>query len=247
MRIKRLNLSDEMEKQLGKNRNTVLAVWYKIAYFEKRYGYCDKTDGDFSRMLDISIPTVQRALRKLIKLGLVKKEKPDFWHRKLYVIRPDQEEIMETVNKEEVIEQVNNVDTSNDPLYSIVYGNKYNKDKYNEYHKPKNEEVIPEIKSIEVTTPEIKPIEVEILRDEFDAEIVDKAVQILNQKEERIFNVLKYTRGICLNIIKNKKSLAKKEIKKQKQLALFEEIKASRSERNDFIVPNDWYYDWMEV
>ena len=244
MRIKRLNLSDDMEKQLGRNRNTVLSVWYKIAYFEKRYGYCDKTDGDFSRMLDISIPTVQRALRKLIKLGLVKKEKRDFWHRKLYVIRPDQE-IMETVNKEEeVIEQVKNVDTSNDPLYSIVYGNKYNKDKYNEYHKPKNEEVIPENKVTEV---EIKPIEVEILRDEFDAEIVDKALHILNQKEERIFNVLKYTRGICLNIIKNQKSLAKKEIKKQKQLALFEEIKASRSERNDFIVPNNWYYDWMEV
>ena len=164
MRIKRLNLSDDMEKQLGKNRNTVLAVWYKIAYFEKRYGYCDKTDGDFSRMLDISIPTVQRALRKLIKLGLVKKEKPDFWHRKLYVIRPDQE-IMETVNKEEVIEQVKNVDTSNDPLYSIVYGNKYNKDKYNEYHKPKNEEVIPEIKVTEV---EIKPKQEVVETDDFD-------------------------------------------------------------------------------
>lgn len=245
MRIKRLNLSDDMEKQLGKNRNTVLAVWYKIAYFEKRYGYCDKTDGDFSRMLDISIPTVQRALRKLIKLGLVKKEKRDFWHRKLYVIRPDQEEIMETVNKEEVIEQVNNVDTSNDPLYSIVYANPYNKGKYNEYHNPKVEieATTPENKPLEV---EIKPTEVEILRDEFDAEIVDKALQILNQKEERIFNVLKYTRGICLNIIKNKKSLAKKEAKQQKQLALFEEIKASRSERNDFIVPNEWYYNWME-
>ena len=61
-----------------------------------------------------------------------------------------------------------------------------------------------------------------------------------------MFNPLKYTRGICLNIIKNKKSLARKEAKKQKQLALFEEIKASRK-CVDFVVPNNWYYNWMEV
>ena len=187
--VQKLQLSYEMETKLGRNRNTVLSLWYKIAYFEQKFGYCDKSNPDFARMLGISVPTVKRCIVKLIELGLVKRVKPDFWHRKLYAIRPDQEEVVaEPVN--DVNEQVNNVDTSNDPLYSIVYANPYNKGKYNEYHHPKNEEVIPEIKPIEVTTPEIKPIEVEILRDEFDTEIVEKAVQILNQKEEK-FSILK--------------------------------------------------------
>ena len=60
-----------------------------------------------------------------------------------------------------------------------------------------------------------------------------------------MFNPLKYTRGICLNIIKNKKSLARKEAKKQKQLALFEELASRRPVTPT--VPSNYYYNWMEV
>ena len=249
--VKKLLLTDEIEAQLGRNRNTVLSLWYKIAYFEQKYGYCDKSNPDFARMLGISVPTVKRCIAKLIELGLVKRVKPDFWHRKLYAIRPNQEEVTTEVVDQEEVKEVNSLNeddlNSNDPLYAIVYNNQYNKGKYNEYHHTTKEKVVTE--PLKVETPvkvEIKPIEVEILRDEFDAEIVNEALYILEQKKDKVFNPLKYTRGICLNIIKNQKSLAKKEIKKQKQLALFEEIKASRSERNDFIVPDNWYYNWME-
>ena len=240
--VQKLQLSYEMETKLGRNRNMVLSLWYKINYFEQKYGYCDKTNPDFARMLDVSVRTIERALRKLIELGLVSKVKSSYWHRKLYAIRPEQEQVVNEPVKE-INDSNSNDDTvlnsSNDPLYAIVYNNKYNKDKYNEYHTTTKEEVETPVKV------EIKPIEVEILKDEFESEIVEKALYILEQKEEKVFNPLKYTRGICLNIIKNKKSLARKEAKKQKQLALFEEIKASRK-RNDFIVPNNWYYNWME-
>ena len=69
--MKKLELSYEVNKALGRNRNTVLSLWYKIAYFEEKYGYCDKTNTDFARMLDVSLSTIERSLRKLIKLGLV--------------------------------------------------------------------------------------------------------------------------------------------------------------------------------
>ena len=71
----KLELSYEMERLLGRNRNTVLALWYKIEYFQNKYGYCDKTNNDFSRMLGISLATVKRCITKLIELGLVSKVK----------------------------------------------------------------------------------------------------------------------------------------------------------------------------
>ena len=221
--MKKLELSYEVNKALGRNRNTVLSLWYKIAYFEEKYGYCDKTNNDFARMLDVSLSTIERSLRKLIKLGLVSKVKFNYWQRKLFAVRPKSEsdnKATETIN-EGTSEGIYNIKDKN-------INNKYN------------------VVSIKDIKSQIKQIEIDILKDEFESEVVDKALHILNQKEDQVFNPLKYTRGICLNIIKNKKSLARKEAKKQKQLALFEEIKASRK-RVDFVVPNNWYYNWMEV
>lgn len=222
--MKKLELSYEVNKALGRNRNTVLSLWYKIAYFEEKYGYCDKTNNDFARMLGISLATVKRSLSKLIELGLVGKEKLNYWQRKLYAIRP-------TLESDDTVTEPTCEPTS-EPIYINIKDKNIN-NKYN-------------VVSIKDIKSQIKQIEIDILKDEFESEVVDKALHILNQKEDQVFNPLKYTRGICLNIIKNKKSLARKEAKKQKQLALFEEIKASRK-RVDFVVPNNWYYNWMEV
>ena len=225
--MKKLELSYEVNKALGRNRNTVLSLWYKIAYFEEKYGYCDKTNNDFARMLDVSLSTIERSLRKLIKLGLVSKVKFNYWQRKLFAVRPKSEsdnKATETINE-------GTSEGISDGIYNIKDKNINNK--YN-------------VVSIKDIKSQIKQIEIDILKDEFESEVVDKALHILNQKEDQVFNPLKYTRGICLNIIKNKKSLARKEAKQQKQLALFEEIKASRK-RVDFVVPNNWYYNWMEV
>ena len=82
----KLELSYEMNKKLGRNRNTILALWYRIEYFQNKYGYCDKTNPYFAEKLGISLATVKRCIAKLIELGLVTKVKSDFWHRKLFAV-----------------------------------------------------------------------------------------------------------------------------------------------------------------
>ena len=180
--MKKLELSYEMNRSLGRNRDTVLALWYKIEYFQSKYGYCDKTNPDFARMLGIGLATVKRCLNKLIELGLVSKVKSDFWHRKLFTIRPSVEPISEPVSE---------------PIYNKVYKDINNKNK---------------VVSIKEDAA-LKEIEIEILKDEFEDEIVSKSIHIfnMNKNEQKIFNAFKYTRGICLNIIRNKKSLERKE------------------------------------
>ena len=215
--MQKLELSYEMNRSLGRNRDTVLALWYKIEYFQSKYGYCDKTNPDFARMLGIGLATVKRCLTKLIELGLVSKVKSDFWHRKLFAIRPSVEPINEPVSE---------------PIYNKAYKNIKNKNN---------------VVSIKEEVATLEEIEIEILNDEFDEETVSKSIHIfnMNKNEQKIFNPLKYTRGICLNIIRNKKSLERKEAKKRKQLALFEELAANRPKIQSPVVDPSFYYDWM--
>lgn len=226
----KLELSYEMERALGRNRKTVLALWYKIEYFQNKYGFCDKTNPDFARMLGISLATVKRCLEKLIELGLISKVKSGFWHRKLFAVRP-------------VTDVKNNV---NEPVSEPVSEPIYNKG----YKNIKNKNNVVSIK--EETT--LKEIEIEILKDEFEEEIVSKSIHVFNmaKKEKNIFNPFKYTRGICLNILKNKRSLERKQAKKEayekKQLQLFEEIAANRSKiETPAVVDPNYYYDWMAI
>ena len=71
----------------------------------------------------------------------------------------------------------------------------------------------------------------------------------MNKNEQKIFNPFKYTRGICLNLIRNRKSLERKQAKKEalerKQLALFEELAANRPKNETPAVDPSYYYDWM--
>lgn len=217
----KLELSYEMERSLGRNRNTVLALWYKIEYFQNKYGYCDKTNNDFSRMLGISLATVKRCMTKLIELGLVSKVKSDYWHRKLFAVRPASEPVNEPISE---------------PIYNNVY------------KEIKNKNNVVSIKE-EVAT--LSETDIEILKDEFEEEIVSKSIHIfnMNKKEKKIFNSLKYTRGICQKIIRNRKNLERKQAKKEalerKQQALFEELAANRPKNLVPAVDPSYYYDWM--
>lgn len=217
----KLELSYEMNKELGRNRNTVLALWYKIEYFQNKYGYCDKTNNDFSRMLGISLATVKRCMAKLIELGLVSKVKSDYWHRKLFAVRPVSEPVNEPISE---------------PIYNNVY------------KEIKNKNNVVSIKE-EVAT--LSETDIEILKDEFEEEIVSKSIHIfnMNKKEKKIFNSLKYTRGICQKIIRNRKNLERKQAKKEalerKQQALFEELAANRPKNLVPAVDPSYYYDWM--
>jgi DNA-binding transcriptional ArsR family regulator len=83
--MKKLQLDYELNKQVKKEK----VLWYKISYFEKKYGYCDKTNNDFARMLGVSLATIKRWIKKLEKLGLILKVKSSFWNRKLFAIRPE--------------------------------------------------------------------------------------------------------------------------------------------------------------
>ena len=222
--MSKLELSYEMNKELGRNRNTVLALWYKIEYFQNKYGYCDKTNNDFSRMLGISLATVKRCIAKLIELGLVSKVKSDYWHRKLFAVRPTTEPVNEPTSE---------------PIYNKAY--KDNKNKNN----------VVSIKEEEEAT--LSETDIEILKDEFEEEIVSKSIHIfnMNKNEREIFNPFKYTRGICLNLIRNRKSLERKQAKKEalerKQLALFEELASKRTKSVAPVVDPNYYYDWMSV
>ena len=69
--MKKLQLDYELNKQVKKEK----VLWYKISYFEKKYGYCDKTNNDFARMLGVSLATIKRWIKKLEKLGLILKVK----------------------------------------------------------------------------------------------------------------------------------------------------------------------------
>lgn len=229
----KLELSYEVNKELGRNRNTVLALWYKIEYFQNKYGYCDKTNTDFSRMLGISLATVKRCIAKLIELGLVSKVKSDYWHRKLFAVRPANDQQM--TSEEPANEPVN--EPISEPIYNKAYKNIKN---INKVVSIKEESTLSEM-------------DIEILKDEFEEEIVSKSIHIfsMSKKEQKIFNPFKYTRGICLNIIRNRKKLERKQAKKEalerEKTALFEELASKRTKPVVTVVDPNYYYDWMSV
>lgn len=229
----KLELSYEMNKELGRNRNTILALWYRIEYFQNKYGYCDKTNPYFADKLGVSLSTIERAMRKLVKLGLVLKVKSDYWHRKLFAVRPDLKTVEPVQNP--ASEGLN--DGISDGIYNKAYKN------------IKNKNNVVSIKEEEATLSET---DIEILKDEFEEEIVSKSIHIfsMNKNEQKIFNPFKYTRGICLNIMRNRKSLERKQAKKaaaeRKQLALFEELAANRPKNETPAVDPSFYYNWMD-
>ena len=65
---------DFINKKKLKNRNyadSLLALWYRIEFYMKRYGFCDKTNKYFEKRLGLKPSSVKRYIDDLIKLGLV--------------------------------------------------------------------------------------------------------------------------------------------------------------------------------
>ena len=119
--MEKLQLDYELNKQVKKEK----VLWYKISYFEKKYGYCDKTNNDFARMLGVSLATIKRWIKKLEKLGLILKVKSSFWDRKLFAIRPE--------NKVENSVDNSTSEPTNEPTNEPIYNKEYKeiKDKNN--------------------------------------------------------------------------------------------------------------------
>ena len=111
--MEKLQLDYELKKQVKKEK----VLWYKISYFEKKYGYCDKTNNDFARMLGVSLATIKRWIKKLEELGLILKVKSSFWDRKLFAVRP--ENTAENPVDNSTSEPTN--EPTNEPIYNKEY------------------------------------------------------------------------------------------------------------------------------
>ena len=156
--MEKLQLDYELNKQVKKEK----VLWYKISYFEKKYGYCDKTNADFSRMLGVSLATIKRWIKKLEKLGLILKVKSSFWDRKLFAIRPE--------NKVENSVDNSTSEPTNEPTNEPIYNKEYKE------IKDKNNLVV----SNEVikTEQEIIDNAIQVLNKMYPAEIVKEATSI---------------------------------------------------------------------
>ena len=249
--MKKLQLDYELNKQVKKEK----VLWYKISYFEKKYGYCDKTNNDFSRMLGVSLATIKRWIKKLEKLGLILKVKSSFWDRKLFAIRPE--------NKAENSVDNSTSEPTNEPTNEPIYNKEYKE------IKDKNNLVV----SNEVikTEQEIIDTAIQVLNKMYPAEIVKEATSIfeLAKNEKTISNIGGYLYGICKNLIKNKKSKAKKQKRKEEKYKAFIERQVNDFRReleftgfptteidkmvkqyeenlmNPKSVPADYYHDWI--
>lgn len=249
--MEKLQLDYELNKQVKKEK----VLWYKISYFEKKYGYCDKTNNDFSRMLGVSLATIKRWIKKLEKLGLILKVKSSFWDRKLFAIRPE--------NKVENSVDNSTSEPTNEPTNEPIYNKEYKE------IKDKNNLVV----SNEVikTEQEIIDTAIQVLNKMYPAEIVKEATSIfeLAKNEKTISNIGGYLYGICKNLIKNKKSKAKKQKRKEEKYKAFIERQVNDFRReleftdfptteidkmvkqyeenlmNPKSVPADYYHDWI--
>jgi DNA-binding Lrp family transcriptional regulator len=83
----------DRKKRRSKDYDTkILMMFHKIEYFQNKYGYCNKTNEYFQRILNVSHTTVKRYLDDLENLGLIKRETDSGNYRKLFAIRPVSEE-----------------------------------------------------------------------------------------------------------------------------------------------------------
>ena len=249
--MEKLQLDYELNKQVKKEK----VLWYKIPYFEKKYGYCDKTNNDFSRMLGVSLATIKRWIKKLEELGLILKVKSSFWDRKLFAVRPE--------NKAE-----NSVDNStgeptNEPTNEPIYNK--------EYKEIKNKNNLVVSNDVIKTEQEIIDTAIQVLNKMYPAEIVKEATSIfeLAKNEKTISNIGGYLYGICKNLIKNQKSKAKKQKRKEEKRKNYIEQQLNDFRRElEFTgfptteidkmvkqyeenltksksVPADYYHDWI--
>lgn len=228
--MEKLQLTKEQWNYLNtkKNKKTILATFYKIEFLQQAQGYCDYTYPELAKMLKIGVSTLKRCITELQNLGLLIKTKAHFWDKKLVAVRPKIEEKSNVENIEKSTSE-----PLSGPTSGLIYINSNKILKYKKINKVVSNDVISDEEKIEKVTKH--------LAKEYSTEIINEAIEIyeLKKAETKINYIGAYLRGICKNLLKNKKSKAKK-VRKQRQLEQkFEQMaqdKAQREENEDSVI-----------
>ena len=112
--MQKLQLTKEQSDAINQKRykNKLFALWYRIAFLQDTYGYCSETNPELAKKLGISKRSIASYINELEDLALIKRVKADYWHRRLYAIRPNLKE--EKIEEKQVLENANRVvDNSN--------------------------------------------------------------------------------------------------------------------------------------
>lgn len=220
--MEKLQLTKEQWNYLNtkKNKKTILATFYKIEFLQQAQGYCDYTYPELAKMLKIGVSTLKRCITELQNLGLLIKTKAHFWDKKLVAVRPKIEEKSNVENIEKSTSE-----PLSGPTSGLIYINSNKILKYKKINKVVSNDVISDEEKIEKVTKH--------LAKEYSTEIINEAIEIyeLKKAETKINYIGAYLRGICKNLLKNKKSKTKK-VRKQRQLEQkFEQMAQDKAER----------------
>ena len=112
--MQKLQLTKEQSDAINQKRykNKLFALWYRIAFLQDTHGYCSETNPELAKKLGISKRSIASYINELEDLGLIKRVKADYWHRRLYAIRPNLKD--EKIEEKQVLENANKVvDNSN--------------------------------------------------------------------------------------------------------------------------------------
>ena len=238
--MQKLQLTKEQSDAINQKRykNKLFALWYRIAFLQDTHGYCSETNPELAKKLGISKRSIASYINELEDLGLIKRVKTDYWHRRLYAIRPnlkdekiEEKQALENANKlvDNSILETENTDvcTTNCTETCTIYINNSKNLNYKN-----NLSNIVSNESLNQITEELK--------EKYPTEIVAEALRIylFKKLEQKIYSVFKYIEGICKNLIRNKKSRIRKIHKRRKREELaelqqqkFEQMAQDKAER----------------
>lgn len=225
--MKKLQLTKEQSDAINQKRykNKLFALWYRIAFLQDTHGYCSETNPELAKKLGISKRSIASYINELEDLGLIKRVKADYWHRRLYAIRPNLKE--EKIEEKQVLENANkvvdnsNLETENTDVCTTnctetctIY---INNSKYLNYENNLSDNIV---SNESLTSDEEKLNKItEELKEKYPVEIVAEALRIylFKKLEQKIYSVGKYIEGTCKNLIRNKKSRIRKIYKRRKR------------------------------
>ena len=256
--MKKLQLTTEQSDAINQKRykNKLFALWYRIAFLQDTYGYCSETNPELAKKLGISKRSIASYINELEDLGLIKRVKADYWHRRLYAIRPNLKD--EKIEEKQVLENANkavdnsNLETENTDVCTTnctetctIY---INNSKYLNYENNLSDNIV---SNESLSESEALTLVTEELKKKYPTEIVAEALRIylFKKMEQKIYSVEKYIIGICKNLIKNKKSRIRKIYKRRKreefeeqQQQKFKQMaqdKAEREQDSNYVMFNE--------
>ena len=256
--MQKLQLTKEQSDAINQKRykNKLFALWYRIAFLQDTYGYCSETNPELAKKLRISKRSIASYINELEDLGLIKRVKADYWHRRLYAIRPNLKE--EKIEEKQALENANkvvdnsNLETENTDVCTTnctetctIY---INNSKYLNYENNLSDNIV---SNESLSESEALTLVTEELKKKYPTEIVAEALRIylFKKMEQKIYSVEKYIIGICKNLIKNKKSRIRKIYKRRKreefeeqQQQKFKQMaqdKAEREQDSNYVMFNE--------